>query len=449
MRLFQSIATVAALMLTGCSRYIPEPLHIEEYRKELSQRAFDEGGITRYIAKLSSPEDVNYRVSDGIDSKEGVLLALLFNPTLRTARAKAALPLAEARYSDRWADPVLSLDIERFLEGVQRPWVIGGIVSIAIPLSGHLQIERERLLKEGQARAYHLLGAEQGIKSEVENEWLEWSLLKERRAITLSYQKQLAEGRKRSESLAQLGELLPTEVRLLLIEEKRLNANLLSLDEKITNSEYKLKHLMGLTPEAPVTLIPSTLVNPVHETSTIELTPRLRGALAEYEAAEYEVKAQIRRQFPDISLGGGYGPDQGYDRGLFSLSFPLPLFSGNRREIARAKAERVIQRSSVEEQYQELLSQVAQLKNSARVAEERLALIKTGIAPLAEKQLAEVLSLAGVGENNVLLQLETYRALFETKLELLEAIRMRGEAINRLRSILQPIKELSRSQDIK
>lgn len=449
MKPFRYVAIVAVLLLVGCASYMPAPFDIEEYRKELSQRPFDKDSISHYLSRLDLKEEVHYNVADGIDRKEAVILALLFNPVLRTARANANLPLREAHEAGRWADPVFSLDLERFLEGVQKPWVIGGMLSFALPLSGHLHIERERLFKEGEARAYRLLGAEQAIKSEVENEWLEWSLLQERRSISLSYQKELIEGRKRSERLAELGELLPTEVRLLLIEEKRLNVGVLSIEEKITNSEYKLRYLMGLNPDATVTLVPSTSVTPVDQTSPVELTPQIRGALTEYEAAEYEVKAAIRRQFPDLSVGGGYGPDQGYDRGLFSLSLPLPFINRNRREIARAEAEREIRRSSVEEQYQELLSQVAQLKNSARLAEERLKLIKTGIAPLAEKQLVEVLSLAQAGENNVLLQLETYRALYETKVELLEALRARGEAINRLRAILHPMTHLWGGQNFK
>lgn len=444
MKLSSLLAIAIALSTSACARYTPLPIDIEDYQREMDLRPFS--SEVKKLAEVSSrKEKPDYSALDGIDCEEAVLLALLFNPGLRRLRAEASLPFREARQATRWADPTVSLDVEKFIEGVRVPWVIDGLVMITLPLSGHLQVERERLLSEGKAKALEVFAAEQTVKSQLQNEWLEWSLLKERQSLTLAYLRELQQALKRAQALSNLGELLPTEARVLLIEERRLSATLLSLSEQMTSKEINLRYLMGLSPETEVIFLPSLSISAVHNPLRPELkfTPQLLTVLYHYRAAEDDLRLQIRRQFPDVSIGGGLGPDQGYDRGLFSLTIPIPLLNKNKREIARAEAERLIKRAEVENQYQSLLSQVAQLENSVKMTEARLDLIKAEIVPIAERQLAEITSLAEAGEHNILLQLETYRSLFEIKLEVLDVLRARGEASNQLRAIVEPIEELS------
>jgi outer membrane protein TolC len=64
------------------------------------------------------------------------------------------------------------------------------------------------------------------------------------------------------------------------------------------------------------------------------------GLLAEYEASQSNVRLQIAKQFPDVTLGPSYTYDQGFDLYSVSLNVELPVFNQNQGPIAEAEARR-------------------------------------------------------------------------------------------------------------
>jgi cobalt-zinc-cadmium efflux system outer membrane protein len=66
----------------------------------------------------------------------------------------------------------------------------------------------------------------------------------------------------------------------------------------------------------------------------------VRRGLAEYEAAESELRLEIAKQYPDIRIGPGYEYDTGENKFTIGLSFSLPLFNRNQGPIAEAEARR-------------------------------------------------------------------------------------------------------------
>jgi cobalt-zinc-cadmium efflux system outer membrane protein len=64
------------------------------------------------------------------------------------------------------------------------------------------------------------------------------------------------------------------------------------------------------------------------------------AALAEYEASQKALQLEVRRQYPDISLGPGYQLDQTDSKWTLLLSLDLPLLNRNQGPIAEAKALR-------------------------------------------------------------------------------------------------------------
>jgi len=64
------------------------------------------------------------------------------------------------------------------------------------------------------------------------------------------------------------------------------------------------------------------------------------GGLLEYEASQSALQLEIRKQYPDFSLGPGYQLDQGEAKWTLGLGLILPLFNRNRGPIAEAQARR-------------------------------------------------------------------------------------------------------------
>lgn len=66
----------------------------------------------------------------------------------------------------------------------------------------------------------------------------------------------------------------------------------------------------------------------------------VRRALLEYDAVEAELRLEVAKQYPDLTIGPGYVYDQGLNKLAFSFSMPLHLFDRNQGPIAEAEARR-------------------------------------------------------------------------------------------------------------
>lgn len=68
--------------------------------------------------------------------------------------------------------------------------------------------------------------------------------------------------------------------------------------------------------------------------------PDVLAALAGYQAAEGDLRLEIARQYPDVTLGPGLLWDAGAAKWTLGLSLALPLLDRNRGRIAEARAHR-------------------------------------------------------------------------------------------------------------
>jgi outer membrane protein TolC len=155
--------------------------------------------------------------------------------------------------------------------------------------------------------------------------------------------------------------------------------------------------------------------------SLIAAHPRVRVAQAEYQTAEKTLELEIRKQYPDITVGGGFGRDQGDERVLFGAGIPLPIFNMNRRAIVEARASREVARAAAEAEYERLLGEAWAAQERITAAHQRLAYVQQELAPLADQQVADARRLGQLGDFNTLVLLEALKTAHEAKLEVLDA----------------------------
>lgn len=144
---------------------------------------------------------------------------------------------------------------------------------------------------------------------------------------------------------------------------------------------------------------------------------------AEYEAAEKALELEVRKQYPDLHIGPGYGREDGQDQVLLGLSIPIPILNANRQRIAEARAQRELARAGVEATLEQTIS-------ALRAAEVRLAgatlrrqTLETEIVPLVDAQYSDARQVARLGEVNTLVLLESLTRQQEAKAGLVEAAR--------------------------
>ena len=480
----------ALLAITGCATYKPQPLDLRQFAVDWPAREIDTESIRTFAASLAQMEAQQpYDPSDGLSLTEAEAVALVFNPRLRLARAEADVPLAGARESGWWPDPEFQAQVLRFADrgrrtkfrfdgpsldgvntgvlgagglsadglevtplGVRRtggefiddPWIIGASLSITIPVSGRLAVEQQWAWAEYDAVWRRILISEWELLTQLRSAWLEWSITRERIAVTWEFIEQFGAVADMAGRLSEAGEMRPTEARVLLVELQRQRTKLQALESECEQQRLELLAALGLAPEAPVELTPEVFVpTPQNEPDSrravlLERNPRIIAARAEYKAAEQRLRLEVRKQYPDLTLGPSYSFEEGFSRMGLGFGLPLPLWNHNRQAVAEATAERDAAGSRAEAIVQQELAALARAETRLRFATERRQMLIDDVAPLVDRQVAESRKLLDLGEANVLVLRDALSSTVETKLEVLAATLAQAQAANTLQQMLAP-----------
>lgn len=449
---FRPILAVAALStmtaITGCQSYTPSPLDAAAHREAWHTRTPADESVTAFADRLNeaAPErPVAYDPEDGISLAEGELVALVYNPDLRLARLKAGVALATAEHAGRWDDPQLGIDLLRITESVSDPWIVTGGLAITLPISGRLEAEKSRADAAYQAELLKVAEAEWKVRHDVRLAWLEWSAAKvklQQQALLIDTIGTLVDA---TSKLADAGELPKTEAGLFTIERVQRRYELRRLRGKVEVSEQRLRVLMGLSPNAPLTLKPQVIGVSGGSGNTnkpsADNNPSLARLIQEYEVAEQSLRREIRKQYPDLTIGPVVESDQGQSRIGLSGGIPLPVLNANKQGIAEAKAVRELARAAYETEYERLVGSVAQTYATANALTEERELVADEMAPLVDSQVDSARKMLDLGEGGGLVLLESLVRAHETKLHLIDVRLDEAKAYAELQYLSGPATE--------
>jgi len=432
---------LALWALVGCKTYTPQPLDGEAHRAEWAARSPDAESVREYATRIGvTPPSPT---ADGLRLVDAELVALTFNPELRSARARAAVALANSENAGLWDDPSLSFDVMRITENIDDPWVIGGMVGFTIPLSGRLPVERALASAEHELELRRVAEAEWSTVAQFRSTWAEWSATRLRAELVrdlLARVESILGVVDRLEAAQSINRL---EGRLFRMEQASRRSELLLLDSQAEQLELELKSMMGLMPDAAITLLPQVAseLSVATDDPIIMLeqrNPTLATQRAAYEVAEHNLHLAIRRQYPDLQIGPAYEWDEGQNKVGLGGGLVLPLLNANRQGITVAEAERDVSRTDYEIAIERTVSSYTRsTRHYAGVAAARQS-IEQDLLPLAEAQIADERRLAELGELNVLLTLESVVRSHETKVQLIDARLAEAQAAFRLQELLGP-----------
>lgn len=422
-----AIAAGAAIVVAGCQQYEPMPLDPAGHEAAWRSRLPSDESVRDFAARLADAGQSTpgrFNPSDGLTMAEGELVALVFNPDLRIARLRAGVAAVSAEHAGLWDDPEFAIDVLRVTESVSNPWVITPGLSFTIPISGRLEVEKARADAASRVALHRVAEEEWAVRKDVRLAWLEWSAalwrLEQQEALLGS----VTTLGGMAASLAEAGEMPRTEAALFALERAQREHERARMRGRIIEAEQRLRALLGLAPDAPVGLTPALAVEaadgpPVDaDLATASLTlARLRE---EYEVAEQLLRREIRKQYPDLTIGPLYETDQGQSRIGFLGAIPIPVLNANRRGIAEAEAERALARAAYETEHERLIGAVASTRARAASLSEERASIENDLAPLVDRQLADAQRLLEVGESGGLVLLESLVRALDAKLHLID-----------------------------
>jgi outer membrane protein, heavy metal efflux system len=336
---------LAAVCLPGCASYQPLPLP----KQDNLAPAIDAIRIDRSVMISEPAQQHTFDPSDGLDMWETAMLAVANNPDLRAARSRRGIAGAQVYAARLFPDPQISAGLDHPTgngAGLVNAYTYGLSYDI-IPLltrgagieaasAAHQQIVLDLLWQEWQT-------IEQARSLHVELVTLEQKVALLEHMLDL-YQQRYQHS---STALAK-GELTVdvtgTDLTALLDTATQLNQT----RQARNNKRHDLALLLGLSPEASIELQAPPPAGSVSETDiagALQALPQRRPDLlalsAGYASQEAQVHRAVLSQFPALGLGVSRARDTSdvYTSG-FSISLTLPLFTGNRGNIAIEQATR-------------------------------------------------------------------------------------------------------------
>jgi outer membrane protein TolC len=416
---------LAALLLTGCQSYERQPLNLDEHRGVWLDRSPDSQTVQEFAHRLAEEDRliVPFDPSDGVTVREAEVIALVYNPDLRLARARADVAAATAENAGLWEDPVFQIDVLRITESVSNPWVVTPGLALTIPISGRLEAERDRASASLRSELARIAEAEWRVRTEVRQAWSSWTAAQMSLEVTTDLLAQLQSLVASTEQLADAGELVRTESALFRIEQAQLRTERRHIEGEIAEGEQLLRSLLGLAPNAPIELIPS--LNNVDPTTSdseavADRNPTLTRLREDYEVAEQSLRREILKQYPDLTIGPLYESDQGQSRIGLLGAIPLPILNANRQGIAEAEAERSLARAAFETAYERLMGSLAAAQARLDASRDQREELEHVVIPLVDQQVLDARQLLELGEGGALVLLESITRAHDTKLQLLD-----------------------------
>ncbi len=419
-------ACTAVGLLFGCQAYQPSPLDLAAHRDAVDARLTNPEPIAAFAERLAAggaPAPESFDPTDGLTLAEGEVVALFANPSLRLARMEMGVSLAAAEYAGLWADPVFGFDGAEILSTAD-PFEYGLVLGVTIPISGRLGVERDRAEAAYDADVRRVVDAEWALRARVRATWSAWSASRQREDLLRGLIGRVERASAVTDRLEAAGELTRVEARLVRSELVELRGAQVKAAADSERLRLALLGLMGLAPDVEVSLVPGVFSAPPTDypdavSRLIEANTTLAVRRAEYRTAEEALRLEVRKQYPDVTIGGGLGSEND-ERLLLGFSIPVPILNANRGGIAEALARRELARGVAQTTFEALSRELAAAQATRDGAARQLEVLKRDLVPMLDDQATEIERLAELGEVNTLVMLETVTRNYEAKSGMLD-----------------------------
>ncbi|MDX1564873.1 MAG: TolC family protein [Phycisphaeraceae bacterium] len=436
-------ALVLTAAVAGCQSHRPVPLKLAEHAEAFARREADAEGVRAYARRLTArePDADGFDLSDGLSAREAEAVALFYNADLRVLRAESNVARATVRHAGAWQEPHLEGELLRFTRSVPDRWIRSVGVQFTLPISGRLAVEKDQATADlGLSRA-RVRSAEWQVLGQVRRMWIRWATVRQRQDLVQANLEELSGLRAVVEKMVEAGELDPTDLGALKIQEATLRLSLGRLIHRAASRRLELIGLMGLKADANLALVPK-LPKAMKDTSPSDRPllahPRMIAAKARYERAEQNLRREIHKQYPDLEIGPTYEREEGQSRIGLSGGIPIPSINLNQQGIAEAKAEREVARVEAHRTYEKLSSALAAARLEVRAARRRREVLVGQLMPVVKRQRRQLKTLIGIGELNVLMMSQVLQQDLQIKTDLLETAAAEASASQAIEGLIGP-----------
>jgi outer membrane protein TolC len=440
---------IAIALITGCAHFQSMPLAPEKTAAQLDARRFDDAGLKKFLEQNLGHELQNWPQTNW-DLPELSLVAFYFHPSLEVARAQWLVTQAGLKTAGARPNPSVTVTpgYDSQIPGNYSPWLVPVTFDIPIETAGKRGKRIAEAEKISESARWNFVSAIWKIRSDVRASLLDLKI-SERRAGLL--QKQFSAQQQIVKLLQQrfdLGEISRPELTVAQIALNKTQLDLSEAQSRKSDARSHLAEALGLSEAAldgedlDFDFSPpdaNALTSADARTLALRSRADILGALADYAAAEADLRLEIAKQYPDLRFGPGYAWNNGNagdNQWSLGLTLELPILDQNQGPIAEAEARRKLSAAKFVELQSQVIGEIDRAVAGWRVAQEQL---KTGNDLLAAEQQQQKSSQAQLeaGASDQLDSLNAHLELDSASLAQLENESQLQQALGQLEDALQ------------
>ena len=343
--LIRVTAFFGALVLAGCAvhRYRPAPLVPSDSASRFESQSLADTGLQAYVEKNLGHPAPSWPAKTW-DLRMLSLAALYFNPVFEAARARVAE--AEATILTAGARPNPTLGVT---PGIPSPYLFTLDFAVPIETAGKRGYRIQFARSLNQAAEFDLADTAWKLRSGVRTALLDYLLASRNLDLLQSEDQIRVEQVSLLEQRFAVGEIPRPVLDVARIELSKAHLTITTAEGQVGQAKAALAAAIGI-PVAALQGVEFSWSNLESPPSAESLSPPqiqrdavvnrldVRRSLAQYAAAEADLRLEIAKQYPDFVIGPGYTYEERNSFFTVGFSTMLPIFNRNQGPIAEAEA---------------------------------------------------------------------------------------------------------------
>lgn len=405
---YKYMAAIVALLVTGCAQYSPQPIDLSADMANWHQVSVQMCGSRRSIS-----------------TQELRRIGLMMNPELLKARLTHARSKGRAEYAGLWEDPGMGMELERVFANNITNYSISP--SLALPVTGLPGLRKQIAEQYSEADYWNVREQERQFMMELDVLCYKCQAADARLSLMRRRLNVLRDEQSRITRLHEVGEVAFADFQTAT---ERLNETIKQVQEQEREQltlRQELVSRLGLHPSItgihPSGGLPRGVPSAVAVPGADMLLgiASVKAQMAGYGASEDELRAEIRKQFPELRLSGMFAVDDDTEKGSLGVEFTLPLWNRNREAIAVAGAERDIKQAETLQTWHALLQESTALGAQQRLLQNHCRSEYSRLREL-ETATARQERLFSLGESKLLELAEARHLEYERRLAYLDCL---------------------------
>ena len=369
----------------GCAHYQPQPVLPEQTAVRLESRRLDDPALKTFLEQnLGQPLTTWPLQNWGLNSL--TLAAFYFHPALDVARAQWLVASAGIKTAEARPNPSVSVNpgYDSQIPGNYSPWLVPVTFDLPIETAGKRGKRIAEAEKASESARWTFIAAAWQIRSDVRSSLLDLKVSGQRAALLeqqFSVQKRIAG---LLQQRFEAGEIARPELTIAQVALNKTQLDLSDAESAKADARVHLAQSLGLSEAALAGLnfkfdfdAADLKALTSADARRVALLSRadILAALADYAAAEDDLRLEIAKQYPDLHLGPGYAWNNGNagdSQWSLGATLELPILDQNQGPIAEATARRKLAAAKFIELQSQIIGQIDRAMADLRAAREQM-----------------------------------------------------------------------------